>query len=201
MSFHPMPAFSGFRPLRFLLASALTGLVASAAACSSDSKDDPAKGGTSASGGGGTASNNAGKSANDAGKASGAGGTVSEGAGGDTPSGGAPDDGSGAAAGAPSDGGSSSGTGGSSSAGSGNGVGTLPGNDVWNCIAAGTTCICQNNGDPSNANTCTGTYECCFAGPFANGTRCQCQDPNTSTCSDLASVFGPSGRVVDHCPP
>jgi hypothetical protein len=85
------------------------------------------------------------------------------------------------------------------SAGSGSGDGTLPGNDVWNCIAGGTSCICQNNADPNSANTCTGTYPCCFASPLGASTRCQCQDPYTSKCSDFADAFG--GKVVDHCPP
>jgi hypothetical protein len=204
MSFHSTHGSSVVRPLRLLLASALTGLVATAAACSSDSTDDPAKGGTSASGSanGGTASSTAGKGANDAGKASGTGGTVAEGAGGEPASGGAPENGGGAAAGTTGNGGSSSGTAGSggASAGSGGG-GALPGNDVWNCVEAGGSCICQNNGDAQSANVCTGEYKCCFALPLGAATRCQCQDPGASKCSDLAGVFGPSGKVVDHCPP
>jgi len=200
MSVHSARPSTVFQPLPFLLAGAFTALLATAAACSSDSKDDPAKGGASASGAssGGSSSSTAGKGANDAGKASSAGGTVDDGTGGDASPGGAPGDGGGGdAAGAQGDGGSSPGTGGSSSAGSGNG--TLPGDDVWNCVAGGTSCICQNNADPNSANTCTGTYPCCFAIPLGASTRCQCQDPYTSKCSDFADAFG--GKVVDHCPP
>lgn len=194
-------ASSGVRSLCFLLAATLTGLVAALTACSSESKDAPAKGGTSAmdSETGGS-SNSAGKATSDAGKSGNTGGASDDGAAGDTSSGAAPDDGGTAAAGAsdggsPS-GGSSSGVGGS--AGSGNGA-TLPGDDVWNCIEAGTSCICQNNGDPKSANSCTATYKCCFTIPLGTTTRCQCQDPYSSKCSDLASFN--SGKVVDHCPP
>ncbi|HVY32596.1 MAG TPA: hypothetical protein VHB79_38935 [Polyangiaceae bacterium] len=203
MSFHPPQASSTFRHLGLLLAAgALTGLFAGAAACSSDSSDDSAAGGSSASGSGsgGTSSSSGGDNNNDAGKASNSGGTTSNNggttAGGNAAAGGEPDNGGGTASGGTSHGGTSSAAGSSSG-----GSSTLPGDDNWACIQAGTSCICQNNSNPKDASVCTGTYKCCFAVPLGASTRCQCQDPYTSKCEDLAHALSSDGRVVDHCPP
>jgi len=199
MSFRPLLTATAVRPLPLLLATALVGLVATTPACSSSSPDDATKSDPSSAGAGGTtggkSSSTAGNGLGGAGKTSTLGGASSDGGAGDESSGAEPEGGGGASAGNSSSGGSSSG-----GAGSG-GSGTLPGNDVWSCIAAGTSCICQNNADPKDASTCTGTYECCFAVPLGNSTRCQCQDPYTSKCEDLAGVFGDAGKVVAHCPP
>lgn len=200
MSFHSKFVGSTFQHVGlFLTAGALVGLVSSAAACSSDSNNDPAKGGASAagSGSGGTSSTSAGTGTNDAGKANDNGGTGNV-AGSDAASGGAPDESGGTAAGGNSQGGSSA-TAGSSSGGSDSG--TMPGDDNWACVEAGGSCICQNNANPKDANSCTGTYKCCFAVPLGASTRCQCQDPYTSKCEDLAHALTKDGKVVDHCPP
>jgi hypothetical protein len=209
MALHSKQASSTLSKLGLLLtASAVAGLFGTAAACSSDSSDDPAKGGSSASGSssGGTSANGAGESNNDAGTASNNGGTASNNGGtstgGDTASGGMPDENGGTAAGGKNQGGTSS-SAGSSSGGSSSGGSSssnLPGDDNWTCVEAGGSCICQNNANPKDANSCTGTYKCCYAVPLGGSTRCQCQDPGTSKCEDLAHFFGPQGKVVDSCP-
>lgn len=204
MAFHSKQASSTFSHLGLLLtATAVASLLGAAAACSSDSSDGPATGGTSASGSssGGTSSNNAGEGNSDAGKASNTGGSGSGATGGDTASGGMPDENGGTAAGGKNSGGSSSGgkdSGGSSSGGSSSS--NLPGDDNWACVEAGGSCVCQNNSNPKDASVCTGTYKCCYAVPLGASTRCQCQDPGTSKCEDLAHFFGPDGKVVDSCP-
>lgn len=201
MPIYSLPTSSTNDARNLLLTAVLTSLLASASACGSDAKDDPGKGGSSAAGSshGGTSST-AGKGSSGGTKSGGSAGSAEQPTLGGASEGGASSDDGGSGGNAESSGGSSAGTGGSSG-GSGSGDGTLPGNGVWNCIEAGTSCICQNNGDPKSTNVCTGTYECCFAVPLGESTRCQCQDPGTSKCSDLAGVFGPTGKVVDHCPP
>jgi hypothetical protein len=70
---------------------------------------------------------------------------------------------------------------------------------VWACIEGGTSCICQSGALPRDASICAKTYPCCFTAPLGAVTRCQCQDPGQSKCSDLAAFTG--GTVVTTCPP
>ncbi len=133
---------------------------------------------------------------------SGAGGDSSKG--GDSAQGGASSGGTSSSGGAASGGSASGGaaTGGASASGGATGTGGAgAGDKTWACVEAGGSCICDDDAQPDSTDpkACTGTYPCCFTAHLGPVTRCQCQDPGGSACSDLAAYLG--GEVFETCPP